>query len=132
NRTSPFAFTGNKFEFRAVGSSSPCSRPATVLNTMLAESLHFLADQIETRIKGGEKRAAAVQAVVVEALQEHKRAVFNGNGYSDEWVKEAEKRGLWNLRTYPEAVEQMTSEKNIKMFESMNVITKVELTSHQQ
>jgi len=131
NRTSPFAFTGNKFEFRAVGSSQSCARPAMFLNTIVADSISFLADQIENSIKQGLKREIAVHKVVVDTLKEHQRVVFNGNGYSEEWVQEAKKRGLPNLRTYPEAIEQLISEKNVKLFTSTGVLSKKELESQQ-
>jgi glutamine synthetase len=131
NRTSPFAFTGNKFEFRAVGSSQSCARPAMIVNTIMADSLHYVADQIDKLLKQGMKRDIAIQTVVTQVLKEHNRAVFNGNGYTEEWVKEAAKRGLFNLRTLPEAIQQLTSEKNIKLFESLQVLSRTELESQQ-
>jgi glutamine synthetase len=131
NRTSPFAFTGNKFEFRAVGSSQSCARPNMLLNVIVADSINYIADKIEDLIKAGMKRDIAVQTVVSDTLKEHQRVVFNGNGYSEEWVKEAEKRGLFNLRTLPEAIKELTSEKNIKLFETTGVLTRKELESQQ-
>lgn len=131
NRTSPFAFTGNKFEFRAVGSSQACARPGTILNTMLAESMFYMADQIDAEVKKGFKLDLAINNVVTKELKEHHQVVFNGNGYSEEWVVEAEKRGLKNLRTAPEAIKEFTSEKNINLFESMKVLSRREVESQQ-
>jgi glutamine synthetase len=131
NRTSPFAFTGNKFEFRAVGSSQSCARPNIFLNAIVADSINNMADQLEGLLKSGMKRDIAIQSVIVDILTAHQRVVFNGNGYSEEWVKEAAKRGLPNLRTLPEAIKELTSEKNIKLFEKTGVLTRKELESQQ-
>ncbi len=128
NRTSPFAFTGNKFEFRAVGSSQSCAGPNIVLNTIMAESLRHLANRIEdaARKSGLE---VAVQQVVQEELKKHYRVVFNGNGYGAEWQVEAEKRGLPNMRNTVDALEHMACDANVKLFEDMAVFTRRELES---
>jgi len=130
NRTSPFAFTGNKFEFRAVGSSQTCARPAMILNAIAAESLNYIADELEKEMKTKSKDAA-VTAVVGRIFKEHKRVIFDGNGYSNEWKQEAARRGLVNLRTLPEAVEQMSSLKNIELFSSISVLNLTELKVQQ-
>jgi len=132
NRTSPFAFTGNKFEFRAVGSSQSCSRPAMILNAIVADSLHYMADEIEKEIKEkGFALEIAVNSVVRRTLKSHMHIIFNGNGYSEEWRKEAERRGLPNLRTAPEAINAMGSEKNIALFERLGIMSKREVLSAQ-
>jgi len=131
NRTSPFAFTGNKFEFRAVGSSQSCARPNIFLNAIVAESLNAMADQLDALLKSGLKRDIAIQSVIVDQLTAHQRVVFNGNNYSEEWIKEAAKRGLPNLRTLPEAIKELCSEKNIKLFENSGILTRKELESQQ-
>eukprot|EP01114_Cavostelium_apophysatum_P000097 TRINITY_DN100_c0_g1_i1.p1 TRINITY_DN100_c0_g1~~TRINITY_DN100_c0_g1_i1.p1 ORF type:complete len:727 (-),score=259.03 TRINITY_DN100_c0_g1_i1:85-2265(-) len=131
NRTSPFAFTGNKFEFRAVGSSQACARPMTILNTITADSMIYLADEIEAEAAKGFKMELAVNNVVTRVLKEHSKVVFNGNGYSQEWREEAERRGLQNLRTSPEAIQQLTLQKNIDLFERMKVLSKREVESQQ-
>ncbi len=128
NRTSPFAFTGNKFEFRAVGSSQSPAGANIILNTIAAESLKHMADRIEeaARKSGLE---SAVQQVVQEELKKHYRVVFNGNGYGAEWQQEAEKRGLPNMRNTVDALRNFASPENAKLFESMSVFTKRELES---
>jgi len=131
NRTSPFAFTGNKFEFRAVGSSQSCARPAMMLNCAVADSLHWLADEIESELKKGMKPELAVHAVVTRTLKAHRHAIFNGNGYSEEWRTEAEERGLLNLRTTPEAIKLLSEEKNLAVFENLKVLTRREVLSTQ-
>jgi len=131
NRTSPFAFTGNKFEFRAVGSSQSCARPVTYLNSAMAESLNTFADQVERELKPGADVNVVATKVMVEWLKEHMRAIFGGNGYSQEWRDEAAKRGLWNLATLPQAVEQLTSAKNAKLFSDLGVFNKAELDAQQ-
>ena len=133
NRTSPFAFTGNKFEFRAVGSSQSVSFPLTVLNTIVAEAIDDLAVKLEGKL--GKKRSKkaveqAVQEVITDSIREHTRVVFNGDGYSDAWHTEAvEDRGLLNLRTTPEALATLTDAKNVSLFESYDVLTEAELES---
>jgi len=131
NRTSPFAFTGNKFEFRAVGSSQSCARPGMILNTVMAESMNFVSDELEKLLKTGMKLDVAVHSIVSKLLKEHHRVVFNGNGYSDEWRKEAERRGLPNLRTTPDAIAVLAAPKNVEIFEKTGVLNKREVLSTQ-
>jgi len=131
NRTSPFAFTGNKFEFRAVGSSQSCARPGMILNTVMAESMNFVSDELEKHLKSNLKMNIAVHSIVTKLLKEHGRVVFNGNGYSDEWRKEAENRGLPNLRTTPEAIGVLSTPKNVELFEKTGVLNRREVASTQ-
>ncbi|MEZ5967321.1 MAG: glutamine synthetase III [Planctomycetota bacterium] len=128
NRTSPFAFTGNKFEFRAVGSSQAIALPNMILNAIVADSLQAVADEIEaaSRDKG---REAAIQAVVQETLKAHKRIIFNGNGYSQEWQMEAEKRGLPNLRNAVDAIARYSTAENVALFERQRVLSQREVDS---
>jgi len=125
NRTSPFAFTGNKFEFRMCPSSASIAEPNITLNTIVADVLLEVADRLEkaTNVE------AEVQAILTEYVAKHKRVVFNGNGYSDEWVVEAEKRGLQNLKTTVEAIKALISEKNIAVMEKHAVLSRVEMES---
>ncbi len=125
NRTSPFAFTGNKFEFRMVGSAENIACANFIINTIVADVLGDFADQLE---KADDLKSAA-EELVKKTVEEHKRIIFNGNNYSDEWVKEAEKRGLLNLRSVPEALPLYTSEKNISLFTKHHVLTEKELRS---
>jgi len=125
NRTSPFAFTGNKFEFRSVGSSQSIATPNFVINTIVAEALSQIADRLEK----AEDFQAEVNAVVKEIISKHKRIIFNGNNYSEEWVAEAERRGLPNLKTTVDAIPALISEKSIKTFEKHGVLTSSELHS---
>jgi len=127
NRTSTFAFTGNKFEFRAVGASQNPARSNTVLNTIVAESVKDFADEIEKLRKSGMSAHDAMVSVARDALKRHKRIIFNGNGYSQEWADEARRRGLPNLRSTPDALDTLYSEKNIALFEGMKVLTRQEL-----
>jgi glutamine synthetase len=130
NRTSPFAFTGNRFEFRAVGSSQSVSGPLIALNTMLADSLTWIAGQLEAQLNGGADRNAAILAVLKEVMNQHGAVVFGGNGYSDEWHKMAvEQRGLANLRTTADALPALKSEAVRQLFNSTGVLTPVELES---
>lgn len=130
NRTSPFAFTGNRFEFRAVGSTFSISGPLVVLNTCLAESIDYVASKLEAMVSGGKDINAAVTAVVKEIYTEHGAAVFNGDGYSSEWHEKAvSNRGLKNLRTTPEALPEIVSEETVAMFEKYKVLSKAELES---
>jgi len=132
NRTSPFAFTGNKFEFRAVGSSQVVAFPNIVLNTIVADSVKFLRTSIEQGMsKGGTTFQDAMQDIVRQTLEKHYRVVFNGDNYSEEWKQEAKGRGLLNLRTTPEALKILTDEKNLKLFEELHVLTRPELESRQ-
>ncbi|UKI36576.1 MAG: hypothetical protein L6V93_22375 [Clostridiales bacterium] len=125
NRTSPFAFTGNKFEFRMLGSASSISCANTVLNTAVAETLKGFADYLE----GKDDFEKALHDLIKDTIKAHKRIIFNGDGYDDKWVKEAESRGLLNLKTTPEALTHLLDEKNIKLFESHKVYSKAELTA---
>lgn len=125
NRTSPFAFSGNKFEFRMVGSSDSISSPNVVLNTITAEAFKEAADILERAADFD----AAVHDVIKEQLAAHRRIIFNGNGYSDAWVKEAENRGLINITSTVEAIPVLTTEVSVKMFEAFQVFTRAELES---
>ena len=125
NRTSPFAFTGNKFEFRMVGSNDSIAAPNVVLNTIVAEVFCEACDVLEQ----AEDFDLAVHDLIKEYAIEHQRIVFNGNGYSEEWVAEAERRGLPNIRNMVDAVPALTAEKSIRMFEKFNVFTETELSS---
>ena len=123
NRTSPFAFTGNKFEFRAPGSNMNLSDVNTVLNTAVAKELREFADELET----AENFEAAAMALVKKTVKEHKRIIFNGNGYSEEWPVEAEKRGLCNLKSTVDALPCMLSEKNVKLMNDFGVLSPTEV-----
>ena len=125
NRTSPFAFTGNKFEFRSLGSNDSIACCNIMLNTAVADILEKFADELE----GASDFNAAVSALVLKTIKEHKRIIFNGNGYSDEWVKEAESRGLMNLKTTPEALAHLCDKKNVEVLKKEGVFTEVELKS---
>jgi glutamine synthetase len=125
NRTSPFAFTGNKFEFRMLGSMFSIAGPNIVLNTIVAEEL----DQFAAKLADAPDLEAAVYDLVKETYLAHKRIVFNGNGYTDEWVAEAAKRGLLNLKSTPEAIPYMASEKNIDLFAKYHIFTEAEVKS---
>lgn len=125
NRTSPFAFTGNKFEFRSVGSSQSIATPNFILNTIVAEALSQIADRLEA----ASDFQAEVNAVVKEIIKKHKRVIFNGNNYAPEWVEEAEKRGLPNLKTTVDAIPALIDEKNIKVFEKHGVLSHTEMHS---
>ena len=127
NRTSPFAFTGNKFEFRAPGSSQSCSGPNTVLNTIVAESIDQISGELEKLSK--EEFNSGLQHLLSRIISAHKRIIFNGNGYTDEWKKEAAKRGLPNAATTMEALRCLTGEENIAMFEKYHVYNRRELES---
>ena len=127
NRTSPFAFTGNKFEFRMLGSSASVANPNIILNTAVAEALRQFSDQLES--VPAEDMEKAVHKLLKETIIAHKRIVFNGNGYTDEWVEEAEKRGLYNLVSTPDALPHYISEKNEKLLTEHGIFTKAELYS---
>ena len=128
NRTSPFAFTGNKFEFRMLGSSASISCANTVLNTSVAEELKQFADSLE----GAENFESALHDLIVKTISEHKRIIFNGDGYDESWVKEAEKRGLYNLKSTPDALRHLLDEKNVKLFTSHGVYTTTELEARHE
>jgi len=125
NRTSPFAFTGNKFEFRSVGSSQSIATPNFIINTIVAETLSQIADRLEK----AQDFKAEVNAVVKEIIKNHKRIIFNGNNYSEEWVAEAERRGLPNLKTTVDAIPVLIAEKNIKVLEKHGVLNRAEVLS---
>ncbi len=125
NRTSPFAFTGNKFEFRMPGSAMSVAIANTMLNTIVAEALSQFSDVLE---KAEDKKAAALE-VLRSTIKEHKRIIFNGNGYDEAWIKEAEKRGLSNLGTSAEAIPHLLDEKNVTLLEKHGIFTKKELVS---
>jgi glutamine synthetase len=130
NRTSPFAFTGNKFEFRALGSNQSPAWPNTVLNTIVAESVDELADKLQTALKrSGATLEKAVTSVVKESWAANKRIVFDGDGYSEAWHKEAEKRGLANLRTSPDALPWLINKQTVAAFKKYKVLSKRELES---
>jgi glutamine synthetase len=130
NRTSPFAFTGNKFEFRAVGSSQSIAGPLVVLNTIMAESLDYIATQLESATKGDpSKLNAAVQKVLQQVAREHKDVIFNGDNYTEEWHQEAERRGLPNLRNTVDALPALISPKSIALFEKYQVLSNREMHS---
>ena len=128
NRTSPFAFTGNKFEFRSLGSSLSISGPNVVLNTIVAETL----DEFASRLEKSSDLNAELQELIKEKIIEHKKIIFNGNGYDDEWVREAEKRGLLNLKTLPDAMEHYLDAQNIEMFTKYGVYSESEMKSHHE
>jgi len=135
NRTSPFAFTGNKFEFRAAGSSQSISFPITVLNTIVADAVSQLTVTLKEKLGGSRSKRSldeAIATVVRDVYSAHKRIVFNGDGYSDAWHKEAEKRGLLNLRTTLDAIETFSAAKNVTLFEDFKVLSKRELEARQE
>jgi glutamine synthetase len=130
NRTSPFAFTGNKFEFRALGSSMSLALPNTVLNTIVAEAIDDLADKLAAAMKGsGANLEKALTKVVKESYAANKRIVFGGDNYSEEWHKEAEKRGLYNLRSTPDALPWLVDKGTVALFKKYKVLSKRELES---
>ena len=128
NRTSPFAFTGNKFEFRMVGSADSIASPNTTLNAIVAEAFCEAADLLEK----ADDFDIAVHDLIKKYLTEHQRIIFNGNGYSEEWVEEAARRGLPNIKSMVEASETLTTEKSIKLFEKFGIFTKAELESREE
>ena len=128
NRTSPFAFTGNKFELRAVGASQTIAYPNMVINTAVAESFDYLATELERRAGTGD-RHAVVQELVRETLTKHQRVLFSGDNYSGEWEREAEKRGLLNLKNTPDALGHFASDKNLELFERYGVLSRRETVS---
>ncbi len=130
NRTSPFAFTGNKFEFRAVGSNQSIATPLMVLNTIVAESIDFVATRLETETAGdASKLDGAIQKLLQEIIVEHGRIIFNGDGYSEAWHNEAEKRGLPNLRTSVDAIPEFGNKAAVELFEKYNVLSSREVES---
>jgi glutamine synthetase len=132
NRTSPFAFTGNKFEFRAVGSSANCASAMIVINTIVAKQLKVFKKSVDARIEKGESKDEAILKELQKLIKESKKIRFEGNGYGDEWVKEAEKRGLNNLKDTPRAL-KVWGEKNVKqLFDELNILTPRELDARQE
>ncbi|MGD2068211.1 MAG: glutamine synthetase III [Gemmatimonadota bacterium] len=129
NRTSPFAFTGNKFEFRALGASQSISLPATVLNTIVAEAIDEMVSHLEERTAAGEDLAEALQHLLAEEIHQFKRIIFNGDGYSPEWVEEAERRGLLNLQNAMDALPTLVEDKNAELLERYGVLSRRELES---
>ena len=127
NRTSPFAFTGNKFEFRMLGSSSSVANPNIILNTAVAEVLHQFYEELKDI--PADKMDTAVHELLKKTVIDHKRVIFNGNGYTDEWIEEAEKRGLYNLVSTPDALPHLIDEKNTKLLTSHHIFTNAELHS---
>jgi glutamine synthetase len=132
NRTSPFAFTGNKFEFRAVGSSQSISLPITILNTIVADAVDSLAARLQAKLDLGAPFETAVAEVIKETWAKHRRIVFNGDGYSQAWHEEAEGRGLLNLRTALDAIERLVDDKNIELLEKYEVLSRREVESRQE
>ncbi len=129
NRTSPFAFTGNKFEFRAVGSNQSCAEANIVLNTIVADALDEICGKLEKALRGGKNFNTALQAILRDIIKKHKRILFNGDNYSAKWLAEARKRGLPNLRTTEEALEALRDEKVVALFKKHKVLSEHELKS---
>jgi glutamine synthetase len=127
NRTSPFAFTGNKFEFRAVSSNQSIALPNVCLNVAVTESLDYVATELEKELKGGKKLPVAVKTLLTKLIKDNKRIIFNGNGYADEWQKEAGKRGLLNLKTSVDAYGEALKPDVIKAFEKYGVLNEREI-----
>jgi glutamine synthetase len=129
NRTSPFAFTGNKFEFRALGSSMSLSLPNTVLNTIVAESIDYLAEELENALQGGAELEEALRPILQRSYADNKQIVFGGDNYSEEWYAEAEERGLLNLRATPEALPYIVADDTVSLFSNYGVLSQRELES---
>jgi len=127
NRTSPFAFTGNKFEFRAVGSSANCADPMTVLNAIMADQLNDFKDKVDAQIKKGEKKDSAILKVLRTCIKSSKKILFEGDNYSDDWAKEAKKRGLSNIKATPVALDGFISSVTKKLFTRLNIMTEREI-----
>lgn len=132
NRTSPFAFTGNKFEFRAVGSDANCAQPMTALNTIMAKQLRDFKKSVDAHINEGMKKDDAIFNVLRDYIIASKNILFEGDGYSDNWVEEAEKRGLNNVKTTPQALDFYVSEKALSLFESSAVMNRTELQARHE
>ncbi len=132
NRTSPFAFTGNKFEFRAVGSSANCANAMTVLNTIMAETLKNFKGEVDSLIDKGDKKEVAILHVIQKYIVDSKAVLFEGDGYSEEWHKEAERRGLPNLKTTPVALDAMVTKKAKKLFENNGIYSHSELEARHE
>jgi glutamine synthetase len=127
NRTSPFAFTGNKFEFRAVGSSQSIAGPNTVLNTIVAESLDFVATKLEAAVSAGKGLNTAIQELLPGIITESKKVLFNGDNYTDAWHNEAEKRGLPNIRNSVDALPVVIRKDSVDLFTKYKVYSENEL-----
>ena len=127
NRTSPFAFTGNKFEFRMLGSEASVANPNIILNTAVAECVHQFAEHLKD--VPDDKMDDAIHELIRKTITDHKRVIFNGNGYTDEWIEEAKKRGLYNLKSTPDALPQWIADKNIELFTKYHIFTKEEIES---
>ena len=127
NRTSPFAFTGNKFEFRMLGSEASVANPNIILNTAVTECVHQFAEQLKDVPE--DKMEDAIHELIKKTIIDHKRVIFNGNGYTDEWIEEATKRGLFNLKSTPDALPQWIADKNIELFTKYHIFTKEEIES---
>jgi glutamine synthetase len=132
NRTSPFAFTGNKFEFRAVGSTANCANPMTVLNTIMADTLRQFKKEVDTLIEKGEKKEIAIMHTIRQYIVASEKVLFEGDGYSEAWEREAERRGLPNVKTTPLALDAMLTGKAKKLFESNNIYTHSELEARHE
>ncbi len=132
NRTSPFAFTGNKFEFRAVGSSANCANPMTILNTIMAATLKQFKKDVDGLIEKGEKKEIAIMHIIRQYIVDSEKVLFEGDGYSDAWAKEAEKRGLANVKTTPQALDAMVTKKAKELFEKNNIYTHTELEARHE
>ncbi len=132
NRTSPFAFTGNKFEFRAVGSTANCANPMTVLNTIMADTLKQFKKEVDALIEKGEKKEIAIMHIIRQYIVASEKVLFEGDGYSEAWANEAEKRGLPNVKTTPLALDAMVTEKAKHLFESNNIYTHSELEARHE
>ncbi|MCE2844269.1 MAG: glutamine synthetase III [Chitinophagaceae bacterium] len=132
NRTSPFAFTGNKFEFRAVGSTANCALPMTVLNTIVADTLVKFSEEVDALIEKGDKKEIAIMQVIQKYIVASKKILFEGDGYSEAWHKEAEKRGLPNLKTTPVALDAMVTDKAKKLFKDNGIYTTAELEARHE
>jgi glutamine synthetase len=132
NRTSPFAFTGNKFEFRAVGSTANCAIPMTTLNAIMAATLTNFKDEVDALIEKGDKKEIAIMHVIREYITSSEKVLFEGDGYSEEWHHEAERRGLPNLKTTPIALDAMVTEKAKKLFEETGVFSHTELEARHE
>jgi glutamine synthetase len=129
NRTSPFAFTGNKFEFRAVGSSQNCAGSNVVINTIVAEALDYVCTELESKVKSKKDFNKVLQSILAGMVKKHKRVIFNGDNYTEAWHREAKKRGLPNLINTPQSLAVVKSKKNVDMFEKYRVLSSTELVS---
>lgn len=132
NRTSPFAFTGNKFEIRGVGSSANCAEPMTIMNSIIAKQLRIFKTEVDALIEGGLKKDEAIFNVLREYIKQSKNIMFEGDGYSQDWVKEAKKRGLNNLRTTPEALKRELDQKFISMYQELGIYTHREIEARNE